>query len=111
MPWRERTTTQVCPGVILESHDCSTITAVTACRQPCTCPTNFGLHLPGRLRNPHTSIKYKPLDGGQIELVKGDYDYYHYMQDKMDDNVRDWRFYLRGGERCSCSRFLTCFRG
>jgi hypothetical protein len=48
----------------------------------------FFLRLPGRLRNPHTSIKYKPLEGGQIELVKGGYDYYHYMQDKMDDNVR-----------------------
>ena len=61
-------------------------------------------HLPGndytgRLRNPHTSIKYKPLEGGRLELVKGDYDYYHYMQDKIDDNVSLYQACL-----CPCAR-------
>lgn len=98
------------PGRCLYNHMIAAFfAAVATCRQPLIGPTDFCPHLPGRLRNPHTSIKYKPLDGGQIELVKGDYDYYHYMQDKMDDNVRGLEIHLRGAERCRSADLLTLF--
>ncbi|KAJ8922664.1 hypothetical protein NQ315_007696 [Exocentrus adspersus] len=39
----------------------------------------------GPLLNPHEGVK--PTDnGGTIALVKGKYEYYHYCQNKMDDN-------------------------
>jgi hypothetical protein len=41
-----------------------------------------------RLRNPHTTLRNDPQVKGTLHLVQGDYDYYHYMQDKFDDNVR-----------------------
>eukprot|EP00055_Hartaetosiga_balthica_P002195 m.3032 g.3032 ORF g.3032 m.3032 type:complete len:582 (+) comp2008_c0_seq1:96-1841(+) len=40
-----------------------------------------------RLRNPHKTIKYQPLSGGELHLVQGDYDYYHYMQDHINDDM------------------------
>ena len=28
------------------------------------------------------------VPGGTLHVVQGDYEYYHYMQDRFDDNVR-----------------------
>ncbi|EGD75480.1 Ufm1-specific protease 2 [Salpingoeca rosetta] len=38
----------------------------------------------GRPRDPHLSIRYSPE--GKLYMVDGHYDYYHYMQDKFDDD-------------------------
>jgi len=53
--------------------------------------TKAGLSVAARLRNPHTTLHNDPVIKGTLHLVQGDYDYYHYMQDKFDDNVRGWR--------------------
>ena len=42
--------------------------------------------LPDRLRNPHTTLPPSGCVDGKQFLTKGDYDYYHYMQDSFDDN-------------------------
>jgi hypothetical protein len=45
------------------------------------------LSLPAdRLRNVHTHLKPSAV-GGILAVVEGDYDYYHYKQDKIDDKV------------------------
>uniref|UniRef100_A0A665TA18 Ufm1-specific protease 2 n=1 Tax=Echeneis naucrates TaxID=173247 RepID=A0A665TA18_ECHNA len=40
----------------------------------------------GYLRNPHLVLTHPTLDDGKVYLVQGIYSYYHYMQDRMDDN-------------------------
>ncbi|KAJ1525728.1 hypothetical protein ONE63_008936 [Megalurothrips usitatus] len=39
----------------------------------------------GPLRNPHDGLN-SGVKGGQVSLVKGQYNYHHYMQDRFDDN-------------------------
>jgi Ufm1-specific protease 2 len=39
-----------------------------------------------RLSNVHLGLAPSGLTGGSLHLVQGDYDYYHYMQDKFDDS-------------------------
>lgn len=39
-----------------------------------------------RLRNPHTTLKPSGVVDGVEYITQGYYDYYHYMQDKFDDN-------------------------
>ena len=46
-----------------------------------TCPG-----VSGRLRNVHEGLPASGVQGGQVHLVQGAYDYCHYMQDKFDDN-------------------------
>jgi len=38
------------------------------------------------LINPHVDLKRLPLKGASVSLIKGDYTYYHYNQDGVDDN-------------------------
>ncbi|KAK9498202.1 hypothetical protein O3M35_004068 [Rhynocoris fuscipes] len=38
------------------------------------------------LLNVHNGLKHEPVKGGRITLVKGMYDYYHYMQSNFNDN-------------------------
>ena len=41
----------------------------------------------GRLRDVHTmNLPRSHVEGGTVHCVKGSYDYYHYMQDRFDDN-------------------------
>ena len=39
-----------------------------------------------RLRNVHVGLPSSGIKGGTQHLVRGDYDYHHYMQDKFDDS-------------------------
>ncbi len=39
-----------------------------------------------RLQNVHLNISGSGVKGGSQHLVRGNYDYYHYMQDKFDDS-------------------------
>ena len=39
-----------------------------------------------RLRCPHATLRTPSVKGGLVALVAGEYDYYHYMQDRFDDN-------------------------
>lgn len=39
-----------------------------------------------RLRNVHVGVPPSGVKGGTQHLVRGDYDYHHYMQDKFDDS-------------------------
>ena len=41
----------------------------------------------GRLRNVHTmGMPQSHVEGGTAHCVQGSYDYYHYLQDRFDDN-------------------------
>jgi hypothetical protein len=40
-----------------------------------------------RLKNVHTAINPVGIANSKLYLVDGDYDYYHYLQDQIDDNV------------------------
>lgn len=39
-----------------------------------------------RLRNVHVGIPPSGVTGGTLHLVEGVYDYYHYLQDRVDDS-------------------------
>ncbi|EDQ90248.1 uncharacterized protein MONBRDRAFT_24524 [Monosiga brevicollis MX1] len=56
-----------------------------------------------RLRNIHRHVHATPLPDGERFLVDGDYDYYHYMQDRFDDN--GWGCAYRSCQTI-CSWFL-----
>ncbi|XP_066517555.1 ufm1-specific protease 2 [Hoplias malabaricus] len=40
----------------------------------------------GYLRNPHTSLTAPNVEDAKLYVVRGMYSYYHYMQDRVDDN-------------------------
>ena len=40
----------------------------------------------GRLRNVHVGLPPSGVSGGRVYAVEGAYDYYHYMQDRFDDD-------------------------
>ncbi|KAH9330662.1 hypothetical protein KI387_002770, partial [Taxus chinensis] len=39
-----------------------------------------------RLTNVHTGLSSSGISGGQMSLIEGSYEYYHYLQDDLDDN-------------------------
>lgn len=57
----------------------------------------------GRLMNVHNGLPPSGIRGGTIHIVQGDYDYYHYMQDKFDD--KGWGCAYRSLQTI-CSWFL-----
>ena len=38
------------------------------------------------MRHPQLSLRAVPA--GEQHITQGEYEYYHYMQDRIDDNVR-----------------------
>ncbi len=44
-----------------------------------------GTPAPTRLSNVHQGLPPSGVVGGTVHLVSGVYDYYHYMQDRVDD--------------------------
>lgn len=57
----------------------------------------FSTPISDRLRNVHLHVPPSGVVGGKQALVKGNYDYYHYMQDKFNDD----------GWGCAYRTFMT----
>lgn len=50
------------------------------------------MYVGSRLVNVHEGLPVESATGGQQYLIQGSYEYYHYLQDKVADNVCIFKF-------------------